>query len=147
MILSLFSLKTVPALHSMVSMVTAVVSPMTVSTESWGKHTLAVCRWELAVVWHDNGLRYLSLSIVPCHQRCHSGNSYKASNISVGSGGGGGWCVGSFTGTEHNGSAPLRHVMCQDHKHIHLSMAQALWISVQHCCNHVSVCARTMCTL
>lgn len=55
--------------------------------------------------------------------------------------------MGSFTDAEQNGSAPPHHVTCQDHKHIHLSMAQALCISMQHRRRCVFVCARTVCTL
>lgn len=55
------------------------------------------------------------------HQYRQCGNSYKASNNSFGSGARG-WCVGSFT--VQSKMAPPHHVTCQDHKHIHLSMAQ-----------------------
>lgn len=100
------SLKTLPALCSMVSMVTAAVPLTTTSTECCGRHTSAVCRPEDVQAPHDQTSK---LSAVGLSQRqvlrlwapswkCHVKFGEKAT------------CT-----------------ICRIHKHIHNTMTQPLW--------------------
>lgn len=134
-------------------MATGKATPMTTSTESWGRHTSAVCKQEGVQAQHDHELWALSWSFCPSSISADNtgmiNSPWKPQGTPSGSGVRGG--VMMICGEVYR-FWPLRLIptsvctICWDHKHILLSMAQPLWFfcAVLMC---VGVCARTLCTL
>lgn len=131
-------------------MATAAVSPMTTSTESWGRRTSAVCRPEGVQARHDRDLWPLSWPFIPCPSvptRLARWLLLEGLKWHTWVRGRGMMCGEVYRLWPQRLIPTSPCTICQDHKHIRLSMAQPLWFSVQYWYVCVCVCVRAPCAL